>query len=92
MKIFIGLIFTSLVLTSCSTKENPAGTEEDRKALEETSIGIRSAFSKGDIPAILSYHHPNVLKALGYTHIINGRDELEKDLKNTFKRQPNLVE
>ncbi len=84
MKTLTSLILFSFVVTSCSTRENFAGTDNDRKALEQTGTGIRSAFSNGDIPTILSYHHPDVRKALGYTHIINGREELEGDLKNTF--------
>ena len=67
----------------CAAQVN-TGTNEDKKALEQTSIAIRSAFTNGDVPTILLYHHPDIRKALGYTHIINGRDELEKDLKNTF--------
>jgi ketosteroid isomerase-like protein len=84
MKSLASFIIISLLLLSCSTTKNSVGTDNDRQALEQTSIGIRTAFANGDVPTILSYHDTNIRKALGYTHIINGKGELEKDLKNTF--------
>lgn len=74
----------ALVFTSCISNKELTGSSRDRQALEQTSIGIRSAFSNGDVQAILSYHHPKGRKALGYKHIINGREELKKNLENTF--------
>ena len=84
MKSLTSFIIISFLFFSCSTTKNYVGTDKDRQALEQTSIGIRTAFANGDVPTILSYHDSNIRKALGYTHIINGKDELEKDLKNTF--------
>jgi ketosteroid isomerase-like protein len=83
-------IVLTLLASACSISKNYTGTESDRKALEQTSIGIRTAFAQGNVPAILSYHHPEVIKALGYTKYINGYKELEADLKNTLN-QFNLV-
>ena len=85
MKYFTSLIVISFLLFGCSTTNNYVGSNKDRQALAQTSIGIRTAFAKGDVQAILSYHDTNIRKALGYTHIIIGKDGLEKDLKNTFK-------
>jgi ketosteroid isomerase-like protein len=84
MNSLTGFVVISFLFFGCSTSKNLIGTDNDRKALEQTSVGIRTAFANGDIPTILSYHHNSVRKALGYKHIINGKDELEKDLKNTF--------
>jgi ketosteroid isomerase-like protein len=84
MKSLTSVMLLSFFLFGCSVPKNSVGTDNDRQALEQTSIGIRAAFAKGDIPTILSYHHNNVRKALGYKHIINGKAELENDLKNTF--------
>ena len=84
MKSLSIFIISSFLFFSCSTTKNYVGTDKDRQALEQTSIGIRAAFAKGDVPTILSYHDNNISKALGYTHIINGKAELEKDLKNTL--------
>ena len=84
MRTWANFVISILLFTSCSSTKNIVGSDKDRKALEQTSIGIRSAFAKEDIPAILSYHHPKVKKALGYKHLINGREELQKDLEGTF--------
>jgi ketosteroid isomerase-like protein len=84
MKSLASFIIISFLFFSCTTTKNYRGTDKDRQALEQTSIGIRTAFANGDVPTILSYHDSNIRKALGYAHIINGKDELEKDLKNTF--------
>jgi ketosteroid isomerase-like protein len=78
------LISFIFFVCDCSVQKDFVGTEDDRKALEQTSINIRAAFSNEDIPTILTYHHPKVRKALGYKNIINGHGEMEKDLNNTF--------
>lgn len=44
---------------------------------------IRKAFSEGDIEKIKSVHHPDVIKALGYNDIKNGRDEVMEGLAGT---------
>ncbi|MEP7317982.1 MAG: DUF4440 domain-containing protein, partial [Panacibacter sp.] len=46
---------------------------------------IRAAFASGDIASIILYHHPDVIKALGYNKYLKGRDAVEADLKGTFK-------
>lgn len=85
MKNLINFILISSIFLSCTTSKNHVGTENDNKALEQTSIAILSAFASGDIPTILSYHHPDVIKALGYNKYIKGREALEVDLKNTLQ-------
>jgi hypothetical protein len=85
MKGLTSFIIISFLFLGCSTTKNYVGSDKDRQALEQTSIGIRTAFASGDVQTILSYHDTNIRKALGYTHIIIGKDELEKDLNNTFK-------
>jgi ketosteroid isomerase-like protein len=57
----------------------------DRAAIEKTSEAVRRAFARGDIPAILSYHHPDVTKALAYNKYLIGRRALEADLRSTFE-------
>ncbi|CAN5494050.1 hypothetical protein BH09BAC4_BH09BAC4_08750 [soil metagenome] len=73
------------LLANWSTAQTLLNTEKDRKAIEQTSIGIRGAFAAENIPAILAYHHPEVVKALAYNKFINGQKELEADLKNTLQ-------
>lgn len=57
----------------------------DRAAIEKTSEAVRAAFARGDIPAILSYHHPDVTKGLAYNRYLAGRSALEADLRSTFE-------
>ena len=62
-----------------------ADDKADRAAIEKTSEAVRAAFARGDIPAILSYHHPEVTKALAYNKYLIGRSALEVDLRSTFE-------
>jgi ketosteroid isomerase-like protein len=57
----------------------------DKAAIEKTNAATGAAFARGDIPAILSYHHPDVTKALPYDRFLTGRKALEADLQSTFE-------
>jgi len=46
---------------------------------------IRKAFSEGDIETIEALHHPAVVKALGYTDIKTGRDEVIVGIAGTLE-------
>ncbi len=83
MRSFTTFILISFLLWACSPNKNTVDT--DRKALAQTSIDIRAAFAKGDVQKIISYHHPDVVKALGYKNFLNGRSAVEADLKNTLQ-------
>jgi len=86
MKILAGYIILSFLFLSCSSiSKNSGGSVADRKALEQTGIAIRSAFANGHVAAILSYHHPDVVKALGYNNFLNGRDAVGENLKGTLQ-------
>jgi hypothetical protein len=61
-----------------------APCDSEASCLGRTNAAIRSAFARGDIPAILSYHHPDVTKALAYDHYFTGRAGLEADLRSTL--------
>jgi ketosteroid isomerase-like protein len=62
-----------------------ADDKTDRAAIEKTNEAVRAAFARGDIPAIIAYHHPDVTKALAYNRYLVGRDALEADLRSTFE-------
>jgi ketosteroid isomerase-like protein len=62
-----------------------ANDKTDRAAIEKTNEATRDAFARGDIPAILAYHHPDVTKALAYNRYLVGRSALEADLRSTFE-------
>jgi ketosteroid isomerase-like protein len=61
------------------------GTEQDRASLQKTGQAIRAAFARGDIEAIMAYHHPDVIKATGYDRYLVGRDAVKADLLTTLQ-------
>ena len=63
-----------------------ARTDTDRESLEQTSAAIRAAFARGDVPAIMSYHHPEVAKSLNYGHFLDDRDAVQADITALLKR------
>ena len=79
----VASIAVAVIAAGCFAS-NHAGSN-DREALEKTSVAIRAAFARGDVATILQYHHPNVVKALSYTKLINGRDALQADLVGTLR-------
>ena len=62
-----------------------ADGKADRAAIEKTNEAVRAAFARGDTPAILAYHHPDVTKALAYNRYLVGRSALEADLRSTLE-------
>jgi ketosteroid isomerase-like protein len=72
-------------LTGAATAKQPTDSKADQAAINKTSEAVRAAFARGDVPAILSYHHPDVTKALAYHKYLVGRSALEADLRATFE-------
>jgi ketosteroid isomerase-like protein len=81
LRSFAALAFLVLTSFACHTL---AGTEKDREALQKTSEAIRAAFARGDVAAVMTYHHPDVIKALGFRKCLTGRDAVEADLRKTL--------
>jgi ketosteroid isomerase-like protein len=79
-------IATALIAAGCFAINSHARTNADRESLEHTSEAIRAAFARGDIPAIMSYHHPNVVKSLNYGHFLNDRDAVQADITALLQR------
>jgi hypothetical protein len=50
----------------CDAGKDTVGSNNDREALAKTSLAIRDGFTRGDVAAILAYHHPEVVKALSF--------------------------
>ncbi|GAB5475408.1 MAG: hypothetical protein Mars2KO_35070 [Maribacter sp.] len=71
------------LLHSCGssglTKEEAA-----RHQVAETGSALREAFKSGDLETIKMYHHPQVTKALSYTNLQKGREEVLRGLKETM--------
>ncbi|GAB4032428.1 YybH family protein [Spirosoma jeollabukense] len=80
------LLLTVALLTIVSPfTKTFAQSTTDRASLEKTSQAIRTAFARGDVAAILTYHHPDVVKALSYTKYLKGRDAVKVDLEGTLQ-------
>jgi ketosteroid isomerase-like protein len=83
--LLISCVAFTLVTSGCFAQGQYAGTSADRDSLAKTGAAIRAAFESGDIDAILAYHHPDVIKALGYNHYLVGRDALKADLQQSLQ-------
>ena len=77
------IILTSCAVTCAAQAAEP--TARDRESLLKTTQAIRDAFGRGDVPAILALHHPDVVKYFGGTNVVDGRASLEKGLTATFQ-------
>ncbi len=67
---------------SCQKKVD---NEIVKQQILDNGLAIRNAFSEGDIDKIKALHHPDVIKALGYEDIKNGREEVVKGIQETLK-------
>jgi ketosteroid isomerase-like protein len=85
MKIISCLFIIIIITYGCSSNKNYLGSARDRADLEKTNDGIHKAFQNGDVPAIESYHHPNVIKAFSYNNYLFGRDTVASGLTETLK-------
>lgn len=63
----------------------PAGQRQVQKALDETSRGISAAYARGDIDAVMAYHHPDIVKALSYSRMLVGRGAVAADGARSLK-------
>jgi ketosteroid isomerase-like protein len=71
-----------LILASCGAikAQSLTGTPADRAAIEKTKAALAAAFSKGDIDAVISLHHPEIVKYFGGNNVMTGREALRKQL------------
>lgn len=85
MRVLLTAIVIAALFATASFQPTPhAASDADQAALQKTSVDIRAAFARGDVDAILSYHHPDVVKALAFNKLINGREALQADLTDTL--------
>jgi ketosteroid isomerase-like protein len=84
--VLIALVVAVGVAWGCRSRERSVGANDDREALVKTSVAIRDGFARGDVAAILAYHHPDVVKALSFDKTIHGRDALGADLTATLQQ------
>jgi len=83
-RLSIYIIAATWVFEGCSSNSlnKEAG---DRKSLEKATATIRDAFARGDVPAIVALHHPDVVKYFGGSNVVKGRAALEKGLIEMFR-------
>ena len=68
----------------CFTSDRFAGSKHDQESLRKTGEAIRAAFARGDIDAVMAYHHPDVIKALAPDKYLVGSEAVRADLAKTF--------
>lgn len=85
MKFIFYLTVLFISLTESCTNSQSGPTQEDRRSLLKTTAAIRDAFARGDVPAILALHHPDVIKYFGESHVVDGREALASGLTQTFQ-------
>lgn len=78
MKRVIYLLWINCLLWSCTSTDQ----EKDRKELEKATAAIRDAFKRGDVDAIVTMHHPDIVKYFGGSNVVKGRDQLRKALRD----------
>lgn len=76
--------FLLLLLALCMPINSYSQNDKAKEEILKTGALIRTAFSNGDMEAIKSFHHPDVIKALGYKNVLVGRDAVIKDLSATL--------
>jgi len=81
------VVFVAMAIAAagCFASNIYAGSKSDRDSLEKTSVAIRDAFARGDIDAIMAYHHPDVIKALSPEKYLVGRDAVKANLLGTLQ-------
>ena len=84
--LLIASIAVAVIAEGCFASKKYGGSNADRNSLEKTSEAIRAAFARGDIPTIIAYHHPDVVKALSYGNYLIGRDAVQRDIAGTLQR------
>jgi ketosteroid isomerase-like protein len=84
--LFIACLAFVAMSASCFAGSKSSESNADRESVEKTGAAIRAAFQRGDVAAIVSYHHPDVVKSLSYGNLLIGRDAVQKDLTATLQR------
>jgi ketosteroid isomerase-like protein len=79
------IFLLTLILSLCLSTKTYSQNEKAKSEILKTGELIRAAFSKGDIETIKSFHHPDVIKALGYKNLQTGRDAVIDGLRGTLE-------
>jgi ketosteroid isomerase-like protein len=79
------LIAMTVAIAPCFAKDQFTGSKQDQESLRRTGEAIRAAFARGDVDSVMSYHHPDVIKALAPDKYLVGREAVRADLVETFR-------
>ncbi|MEO0570310.1 MAG: hypothetical protein AAF039_01310 [Bacteroidota bacterium] len=77
------MAFMLLVSSHCKAQQKES-REEVEKQIAATGLAVREAFKRGDVETIKLYHHPDVVKALGYNNLRTGREAVLDGLRETM--------
>ncbi|MEM8927335.1 MAG: hypothetical protein AAGC45_03970 [Bacteroidota bacterium] len=77
------IVFMILVSGHCMAQKIES-TEDVEKQINITGLAVREAFKKKDLETIKLYHHPEVVKALGYNDLKAGRKVVLDGLRETM--------
>jgi ketosteroid isomerase-like protein len=86
MKILRRVAVVALIAAGCFASDTFVGSDQDRESLQKTSEAIRAAFARGDVEAIMAYHHPDVIKALASDKYLIGGAAVKADVAGTLQR------
>ena len=81
---FFSTILLAFATLLCQAQSLP-DTAAEHASLNKATQVLRDAFARGDIPTIVSLHHPNIVKYFGGNNVVVGRADLEKGLKEMFQ-------
>jgi ketosteroid isomerase-like protein len=81
----INIFLLTLTLALFVSAKSYSQNEKIKSEILRTGELVRTAFSKGNIETIKSFHHPEVIKALGYKNLLIGRDAVIESLRGTLE-------
>jgi len=84
IKTMVLSIAMAVLAASSFAADRLAGSKRDQESLRKTGEAIRAAFARGDVDAVMAYHHPDVIKALSPDKYLVGGEAVRADLVKTF--------
>lgn len=79
------LLLVMVCIPFCLNAQSYAGTEKDRRGIQQTGDAIRAAFARGDVDGVMAYHHPDVIKALSTAPYVVGSAAVRAGLVGTLE-------
>ncbi|NHF60362.1 hypothetical protein FK220_013490 [Flavobacteriaceae bacterium TP-CH-4] len=83
--LFLSTFFIAHAFTKTVSAQDAPAAESIRQEILAHGDSIRKAFGDSDLHRIRLLHHPEVVKALGYNDVKNGREEVIKGISETLQ-------